>query len=78
MSDAKESKSPRTNDADRISYVSAVAELETILAELERDNVDVDHLAERVERAAVLIAHCRSRISDAQLQIERVVADLDG
>ena len=53
-----------------ISYTAAVAELE-------RDNVDVDHLAERVQRAAVLIAHCRSRISQAQLQIERVVADLD-
>jgi exodeoxyribonuclease VII small subunit len=65
-----------SNDAT-INYAAAVAELETILAELERDNVDVDHLADRVQRAAVLIAHCRARISDAQLQIERVVADLD-
>ena len=67
-----------SDDVESISYVSAVAELEAILAELERDNVDVDHLAERVQRAAVLIGHCRTRISEAQLQIERVVADLDG
>ena len=65
------------DDVSTIGYVAAVSELETILAELERDHVDVDHLAERVQRAAALIAHCRTRINDAQLQIERVVADLD-
>jgi exodeoxyribonuclease VII small subunit len=66
-----------SDELSTISYVSAVAELEAILAELERDHVDVDHLADRVQRAAALIAHCRGRISAAQLQIERVVADLD-
>lgn len=66
-----------TDPSEPISYTRAVAELESILAELERDNVDVDHLAERVQRAAELIATCRSRITDAQLRIERVVADLD-
>ncbi len=63
--------------AETIDYATAVTELEGILAELERDNVDVDHLAERVQRAATLIALCRSRISAAQVQIERVVAELD-
>ncbi len=62
---------------EAISYTAAVGELEGILAELERDNVDVDHLADRVKRAAELIALCRSRISEAQLRIERVVTDLD-
>lgn len=66
-----------SEQTETISYTAAVAELEAILAELERDNVDVDHLADRVKRAAQLIALCRSRISDAQLRIERVVADLD-
>lgn len=66
-----------SEQTETISYTAAVAELEGILAELERDNVDVDHLADRVKRAAQLIALCRSRISDAQLRIERVVADLD-
>lgn len=66
-----------SDDLTTISYVAAVTELESILAELERDHVDVDHLAERVQRAAALITLCRARIGEAQLQIERVVADLD-
>jgi exodeoxyribonuclease VII small subunit len=58
-------------------YAAALAELETILGELERADVDVDVLAERVKRAAELISFCRQRISAAQLHIEQVVAELD-
>ena len=57
-------------------YAEALAELESILAELERSDVDVDVLAERVKRAVALIGFCRARIGNARLQIEQVVADL--
>jgi exodeoxyribonuclease VII small subunit len=58
-------------------YAAALAELEGILDELERADVDVDVLATRVQRAAELIAFCRHRISAARLHIEQVVAELD-
>lgn len=61
-----------------LSYARAVAELEAILEELEDDNLDVDHLAERVGRAATLIRLCRERISHTRLEVERIVSDLDG
>ena len=57
-------------------YAEALEELEAILSTLERSDVDVDVLAEKVQRAAVLIAFCRDRIGRARLQIEQVVADL--
>jgi exodeoxyribonuclease VII small subunit len=57
-------------------YAAALAELETILSELERTDVDVDVLAARVKRAAELIGFCRDRIGNARLHIEQVVADL--
>lgn len=60
-----------------LGYAEALEELETILRELEGDNVDVDRLTERVTRACALIARCRERIGDARVQIEQVVADLD-
>jgi exodeoxyribonuclease VII small subunit len=60
-----------------LGYAEALAELERILAELERESVDVDHLVERVQRAAVLIRLCRGRIATARLEIETVVADLE-
>jgi exodeoxyribonuclease VII small subunit len=67
----------QTTDTDQIGYTDALAELDQILAELEGDAVDVDHLGTRVKRAAELIALCRGRISSARLEIETVVADLD-
>ena len=57
-------------------YAAALAELESILAELERTDVDVDVLAAQVKRAAELIGFCRDRIGNARLQIEQVVAEL--
>ena len=62
---------------DELGYAAAVDELDTILRELEGADVDVDRLADRVARAAALIALCRDRIDRARLQIDEVIADLD-
>lgn len=62
---------------DEIGYADAMAELESILDDLEDDDLDVDVLASRVERASTLITLCRDRIGAARVQVERVVASLD-
>jgi len=59
-----------------VGYAEALAELDGILAQLERSDVDVDVLAQQVQRAAALIAFCRDRIGTAKLQIEDAVAGL--
>ncbi len=58
-------------------YAAALNELDAILRELEGSDVDVDHLAERVSRASELITLCREKISNAQVKIQEVTADLD-
>ena len=58
-------------------YRAAMNELESILQELERDDVDVDTLAERVRRAGTLLAFCRNRIDAARLEIEQIVEGID-
>ena len=63
--------------AEEPGYAAAMAELEQILNELEGEDPDVDVLANRVERAATLIEICRRRITNASVQVERVVAALD-
>jgi exodeoxyribonuclease VII small subunit len=54
-----------------------MAELERILAELEGDELDVDVLADRVQRAAELLTLCRARITRAQEDVDRIVTDLE-
>ncbi len=66
-----------TEPSDDIAYAEAVTELEGILTALEDDDIDVDALASKVERAAHLITVCRDRISAAKVQVEQVVSDLD-
>lgn len=61
---------------DQFRYADAVSELDGILADLERDDPDVDHLAEKVARAAELIRRCREHLTGTRAEIERIVADL--
>jgi exodeoxyribonuclease VII small subunit len=63
---------------EQLGYAEALAELEAILDELDDDRLDVDALAERVERAALLVQLCRERVAGARLAVEDVVTDLDG
>ena len=62
---------------DEIGYADAMRELDGILEELERDDLDVDVLGARVQRASELIRLCRSRIARAQADVDRVVTDLE-
>jgi exodeoxyribonuclease VII small subunit len=59
-----------------LGYADALRELESILAEIEDDAVDVDVLAARVRRAAELLRVCRDRITAAREEVGQIVADL--
>ena len=56
-----------------LTYAEALDELDEILAELEATTVDVDVLAERVARGAVLVRYCRQRLQVVRTDVEAVV-----
>lgn len=74
--DSPPTDSPPT-DFPPTDYASAMRELEGIVAELEREAVDVDHLSNRVRRAAELVELLRTRIADTRMEVARVITDLD-
>ncbi|MEM8926194.1 MAG: exodeoxyribonuclease VII small subunit [Actinomycetota bacterium] len=59
-----------------LTYGEAVEELDRILAELEGSAVDVDVLADRVARGALLVRHCRDRLHTVRADVEAVVESL--
>ncbi|MGA1332795.1 MAG: exodeoxyribonuclease VII small subunit, partial [Ilumatobacteraceae bacterium] len=63
---------PRKKDTEEVGYEDAVTELEEILSELSDDDIDVDHLAERVKRATELVKICRDRIAAARLEVRDI------
>ena len=60
-----------------IGYADALSELQEILGELEAEDIDIDVLAVKVERAAELIRVCRGRINTAEVRVKEIVAGLD-
>lgn len=71
MSDETTSEDPPAE-----SYAAATAEIDTILAELERDDLDVDLLATKVRRASELLTWCRERIRIATDEVADAVEAL--
>ncbi len=65
------------DDPAELGFAGSMAELEQILAELESDTVDIDQLADRVERAAELVAWCRGRIDGTRLRVEEILERLE-
>ena len=68
--------SDASTDETAAPYAEATAELDAILTELERDDLDVDLLAVKVRRAAELLTWCRSRIRVATAEVADAVEAL--
>jgi exodeoxyribonuclease VII small subunit len=60
-----------------LSYSVALTELEEIICSLESEEVDVDALAEKVARAAFLIAFCRERLKGTEEEVRKIVSDME-
>ncbi len=75
--DADDHAGADPGDADFGGYAESMAELETILASLENDDVDIDTLASQVERASRLIAHCEGRLRATELSLQTILAQHD-
>lgn len=69
---------PAQQDAEPDGYAAALAELDTILRELDDPALDIDRLGAQVRRAAELVAFCRLRIEGARADVDAVAALLDG
>jgi len=62
----------------KLTYTEAVAELETILADLESNSeVNMDLIAEKVKRAAVLMDFCKKQLHELDEELEKMMAGLD-
>ena len=71
-------KNPKNDDEDaEFSYSIALKELQEILNDLESDQVDIDELTKKVERANTLIQKCQTRLTSTQMQVEKIIEALN-
>ncbi len=60
-----------------ITYTQAIAELETIVSEIENASIGVDELSEKVKRAAELITFCKSKLTSTEKEVNSILKALE-
>jgi len=54
-----------------------LTELEQIISEIESEDIDVDILAGKVRRAALLVKLCKTRLRSAEEDVKKVLAEIE-
>ena len=65
-------------DVAGMTFEQALGELERIVQELERGQLDLDAAIKAYERGSQLKAHCTAKLREAQLRVERISLASDG
>ena len=55
-----------------ISYNDAILEIETILNDIENNDVEIDQLSDKVKRVSFLLETCKSKLFKTEEQIEKI------
>jgi exodeoxyribonuclease VII small subunit len=78
MAKSERNAKPRETPAepDDVKYGAAVDEIERILASIDRDEVDLDELGQKVERAVELLKVCRAKLKATEARVTDVLKDL--
>lgn len=59
------------------SFGVALEELEGILRRIEGEETDIDHLAEELRRASVLLEICRGKVRRAEVEVTQIVQRME-
>ena len=60
-----------------LTYEAAYQELAAIAREIESESVSVDVLAEKVKRAAELIAYCQTKLRSTEAEVSKIISQMD-
>jgi exodeoxyribonuclease VII small subunit len=60
------------------NYSQAIKRLEQIVEKIERDELDIDELADRIKEANEIIAFCSEKLTKADREIEKIKRERNG
>lgn len=63
--------------AKKMTYNEAIAEVEEILDNIENEELDVDELAEKVKRVALLLKLCKEKLQNTNDQVEQILKEME-
>jgi len=59
------------------SYEAASAELSAIVEALETNEVSIDELSQKVERATILLNYCKDKLRNTEEKVKETFQNLD-
>jgi exodeoxyribonuclease VII small subunit len=62
---------------EKPGYAAAFEELQKIVSEIERGDISVDELSEKVKRAALLIRICKEKLSATEGDVNAILKELE-
>jgi exodeoxyribonuclease VII small subunit len=62
--------------SEEINYDEAFTELRQIMSDMQNDEISVDELAGRVQRASELIRICNQKLRDTEGKISDIIEEL--
>jgi exodeoxyribonuclease VII small subunit len=68
----EEQQAPLAADVTAMSFEQALGELESIVQDLERGELDLDAAIRAYERGTQLRLHCEGKLKEARLRVERI------
>ena len=63
--------------AKKMTYKDAIEELEEIVHGVENEDIDVDELAKKVERASKLLTICSDKLKKTEQEVDKVIEKLN-
>jgi len=60
------------------SYNESIAEIEEILVQIENQQLDVDELTQKVQRAAELLKICKEKLHKTDVEVQKIMDEMEG
>lgn len=67
-----------TEEIKKLSFEEAISELEQIVEDLERGDIELEDSISIYERGVILKAHCEEKLKTAKMKIDKIVSHPDG
>ncbi|MDR1335861.1 MAG: exodeoxyribonuclease VII small subunit [Tannerella sp.] len=62
---------------EQTTYTQAFEELKGIVSDIDRKEISVDELAEKVRKAAQLIKICKAKLDSTEEDVNRILKELE-
>ena len=71
-------KANKYADIEKMSFEKAMAELVTIVSDLENGSIELEESIEKYQRGIQLKKHCDQKLKEANMKIDQIEIDKNG